>query len=73
MFELIFGYRHCFGQTQYSAGNADTEDAAIRWVEEHETRGRPPFLPREEPVATCPVTSCPIRRQKPWFAYRKVS
>jgi hypothetical protein len=32
MFELIFGYRHCFGHTLYSAGSADTEKTALRWV-----------------------------------------
>jgi len=70
MFELIFGYRHCFGRTLYSAGTVPCESDAVRWVEEREAQGRPPFFPRQEPIATCPVTSCPIRRQKPWFAYR---
>ena len=70
MFELLFGYRHCFGKTLYSAGTVASEDEARHWVEAQAEQGSPPFFPREEPVATCPVTSCPIRRQKPWFAYR---
>ncbi len=71
MYELIFGYRHCFGKTVYGAGMADTREEAVQWVVEMECGEQKLPVPKSEPLRTCPVTSCPIRRQSPWFSFRE--
>lgn len=70
-FELIYGYQHCMGRTQYIAGHADSEAAARRWVREHTCEGASRVrVPAEDPVCWCPVAHCHMKRQRPWFGYR---
>ena len=69
--ELIYGYQHCMGRTQYSAGYADSETAAKGWVREHACKGGLRMrVPAEDPVCWCPVVHCHMKRQRPWFGYR---
>jgi len=71
MYELIFGFQHCFGKTEYRAGKVDSREDALLWVAEMERGEKKLPVPETEPLRTCPVTSCPIRRQVPWFSFRK--
>ena len=70
-YELVYGYLHCVGRTQYHGGYAVDEAAADRWVRqkssEKENRLR---VPDEDPVRWCPVYHCHMKRQRPWFGYR---
>lgn len=70
-YELIYGYQHCMGRTQYSAGYADSEAAAQRWVRERAGKGAPRVhAPAQDPLCWCPVTHCHMKRQGAWFGYR---
>jgi len=68
-FELIFGYIHCTGRTEYTAGKAGSEAEAARWAEKR--KGTRVKVPEEDPVRWCPVRHCHMKFQKPWFGYRK--
>ncbi len=73
MYELMFGYVHCLGRTEYNAGYVDSEETAIKWVDEkRQERSKRSFVPKADPICWCPVRSCHARFQKPWFSYRKV-
>ncbi len=72
-FELIYGYVHCFGRTRYSAGFVISEEKAMKWVDEkRQTSPDPLCKPANDPICWCPVRACHARRQKAWYAYRKV-
>jgi hypothetical protein len=72
-FELLWGYRHCFGQTAYHAGYAASEAEAQRWVQRQPLGSAMRDLPAEEPIRRCPVVACPGKRQRPWFGFRAVA
>ena len=69
--ELVYGYQHCVGRTQYHFGYADGEEAADRWARRktRENGGRV-RVPDADPVRWCPVGHCHMKRQQPWFGYR---
>jgi hypothetical protein len=70
-FELTFGFVHCLGQTEYSAGFVDTEQEAAEWVRSmQEGRVPRPRVPDEEPIRACRASFCPMKIQHPWFSYR---
>lgn len=70
-YELVYGYQHCMGRTQYSAGYVGTIAEALAWSREaaasHSAAVKPPA---EDPLRWCPVTHCHMKRQRPWFGYR---
>ena len=69
--ELVFGYLHCVGRTQYHGGYAVDEESADRWArrKSRENGGRV-RVPEADPVRWCPVGHCHMKRQRPWFGYR---
>jgi hypothetical protein len=69
-FELIWGFCHCFGKTTYREGVVNTEAEAREWVATRQRATSRPWVPREDPVRTCPVAACPGHRQRPWYDYR---
>jgi len=72
-YELQYGYMHCVGRTVYSAGTVDTEEQARDWVAARTDIGPDhPGIPDDDPIRWCPVRHCHMKRQKPWFAYRKL-
>lgn len=72
-FELLYSYKHCRSETVYSAGFADTEEDAVRWVsEKNAEQATPVAAPVNDPVCTCEVSFCPMKYQRPWFSYRIV-
>ena len=72
-YELQYGFMHCVGRTVYSAGTADTEEQARDWVAARTgIRTVHPGIPDDDPIRWCPVRHCHMKRQKPWFAYRKL-
>jgi hypothetical protein len=73
-YELIFGFVHCIGRTEYHAGFADTEEAATEWVRlAQQGKGGRIVIPEADPVRWCPVRHCHMKRQKPWFRYQKTN
>ncbi len=67
-FELIYGFVHCRGRTTYSAGFVDKREEAEAWIRNHRNGTAPKMkIPADDPVRYCPATSCPLKRQKPWF------
>ena len=69
--ELLYGYLHCTGRTQYHGGYAADEAAADRWVRKQvRTGGGRKHVPEDDPVRWCPVRHCHMKRQKPWFGFR---
>ena len=71
-YELQYGCMHCVGRTVYSAGTVDTEEQARDWVTARTgTRPDHPGIPDDDPIRWCPVQHCHMKRQKPWFGYRK--
>jgi len=73
-FQLLYGYRHCFGKTEYVVGTVATEEEAQAWVNEKQHNSGKGILPPEnEPLRTCPVVGCPAKLQKPWFSYRSIA
>lgn len=70
-YELIYGYLHCIGRTTYSAGFVATEEEARAWVERQQAPGaRRMKPPPEDPIRRCGVSYCPLKVQRPWFAWR---
>jgi len=71
-YRLEYGYMHCVGRTVYTAGTVDSEEQARAWVtarSEMPDGKRCP--PDADPIRWCPVRHCHMKRQAPWFAYRK--
>ncbi len=67
-FELIYGFVHCRGRTTYSAGCVDTQEEAEAWIRNHQNGTAPKIkIPPGDPIRYCPATSCPLKKQKPWF------
>jgi len=70
-YELVYGYLHCVGRTQYHGGYAEDEAAADRWARQNAgEKPDPERVPDEDPVRWCPVRHCHMKRQRPWFGYR---
>ena len=70
-YELIYGFLHCVGRTQYHVGYADSEFAADQWAQTNAYRASEIIkVPETDPVRWCPVRHCHMKRQKPWFGYR---
>lgn len=70
-YELVYGYQHCVGRTQYHGGYAEDEAAAHRWVRQKtEAENGRVRVPDEDPVRWCPVRHCHMKRQRAWFGYR---
>jgi len=68
-FELLYGFVHCRGRTSYSAGYAESQEEAERWVRSHrDGLGSTPEIPPDDPVRCCKADLCPLRRQKPWYS-----
>ena len=72
-YELLYGYRHCRGETVYSAGCADTEDEAREWARLRSERSDTSIVPPDaDPVCSCEVSFCPMKIQAPWYSYRVI-
>lgn len=72
-YELIYGYRHCRGETSYGAGFADTEDEAREWVRLRSGEADENTVPPDtDPVCTCQAALCPLKLQAPWYSYRVI-
>ena len=70
-YELVYGYMHCIGRTVYTAGFAESRQAAEEWVHRHrKSNGSPLAAPKEDPVRWCPVRHCHMKRQQPWVDCR---
>ncbi|MBP7736360.1 MAG: hypothetical protein KA369_10350 [Spirochaetes bacterium] len=72
-YELIYGYRHCKSEIIFSAGFADTEEEAARWVRDRSGGQDQSPPPQGDPLCDCEVSFCPLKFQRPWYSYRKVS
>jgi hypothetical protein len=72
-YELIYGYRHCTKETVFSAGFVDTEEEAAEWalLKSGEQGSADP--PKSDPLCNCEVSFCPMKFQRPWYSYRKIS
>ena len=69
--ELVYGYLHCVGRTQYHGGYAEDEATADRWARRNAGRKMGwEQVPDGDPVRWCPVRHCHMKRQRPWFGYR---
>jgi hypothetical protein len=72
-YRLEYGFLHCIGRTVYAAGTAATEEQARAWVAARSTPAPGNgVVPADDPIRWCPVRHCHMKRQKPWFAYRKI-
>ncbi len=70
-YELLYGYLHCTGRTEYRAGFAATEEEARAWAERQQAPGvRRMKPPPEDPILRCRAAYCPLKRQRPWFGWR---
>lgn len=71
-YRLEYGYMHCVGRTVYTAGTVDSEEQARAWVATRsgDQAGRL-RTPQDDPICWCPVRHCHMKRQTPWFSYRK--
>jgi len=71
-YKLIYCYRHCIDEKCQVAGYAENEIEAKKWVRDNESgRIRTKLIP-DELAHTCPVTTCGMREQKPFFSYREI-
>ncbi len=70
-YELIYGYRHCKTESVFSAGFADSEAEAAAWVRDM-TAGRGMTVLERDPSCDCEASFCPLKFQRPWFAYREI-
>jgi hypothetical protein len=72
-YELIYGFKHCTGETVYSAGFAGTQEEAADWVRSRGAETIPSVaLPENDPVCTCEASFCPLKTQRPWFSFREI-
>jgi hypothetical protein len=70
-YELIFGFVHCRGRTEYSAGRVGSKEEAEAWVKNQREGLLPKItIPPEDPIRYCRAAWCPFKRQKPWFDMR---
>lgn len=70
-YELIYGFVHCRGRTEYSAGEVDSKEKAEGWVKNHREGLLPKIIiPTEDPIRYCRAAWCPFKKQKPWFDMR---
>ena len=70
-YELIYGFVHCRGRTEYSAGEVDSKEEAEAWVKNHREGLLPKIkIPPEDPIRYCRAAWCPFKKQKPWFDMR---
>jgi len=72
-YRLEYGYMHCVGRTVYTAGTVDSEEQARAWVAARS--GSPAGLgcpPETDPIRWCPVRHCHMKRQSPWYSFRKL-
>lgn len=53
-YELIYGFVHCRGRTEYSAGEVDSKEEAEAWVKNHREGLLPKIkIPPEDPIRYC--------------------
>jgi hypothetical protein len=72
-YELIYGYFHCTGKTEYIYGYTDDEEKAKQWVDDNMNNQLKTIrVPDEDPIRCCPAVFCPVKAGKPFTAYRKV-
>ncbi len=72
-YELIYGFLHCVGRTQYHAGYAESLDTAERWAKTRAWEASGGLgVPETDPLRGCPVRHCHRQRQQPWFGYRSM-
>ena len=63
---------HCFGRHISRVGVVDNEEEAAKWKKDLEESGKKPSLPKNDPIRSCPVVRCPLKRQIPRYRYRLV-
>lgn len=67
-YELIYGFVHCRGRTEYSAGEVDSKEEAEAWVKNHREGLLPKIkIPTDDPIRYCRAAWCPFKKQQPWF------
>ncbi|HNW27162.1 MAG TPA: hypothetical protein PKN50_01690 [Spirochaetota bacterium] len=71
-YELIYGYKHCKKDIEYSAGFADSEEEAAEWVRKKSLAADPAEPLPGDPFCDCEVSFCPMKFQRPWYSYRRV-
>lgn len=72
-YRLEYGYMHCVGRTVYTAGTVDSEEQARAWVAARS--GAPAgqlCTPEADPIRSCPVRHCHMKRQRPWYSFCKI-
>jgi hypothetical protein len=72
-YELVYGYKHCKNEAVYSAGFVPTEEEAAEWVRLKSDEQGPADAMAGDPLCDCGVSFCPMKFQRPWYSYRKVS
>lgn len=71
-YDLICEYIHCFGKTKIKLGEAITLSEAEEWKKEKSGSNYKPSLPENDPIRTCPVVRCPLKKQTPQFGFSEI-
>ncbi len=69
-YKLQCEYIHCFGIKTLDMGIAESKTEAVQWQKEH--TGTRPSLPSDDPIKSCPVVRCPLKKQLPRYVFRGI-
>ena len=72
-FNVTCEYIHCFGKHRVELGVVETEAEARDWQQQLQHSAKKPSLSADDPIRTCPVVRCPLKKQTPRYGYEKVT